>query len=238
MPSILLLLAALIAFLPHTGFLPASTQSLITSTEKTTTYDLVSAKTSYISTTGFTTDQTPLDLTPRGIGFVAPNGKCAQFSLPLTVTTGTRLNMAMTSSEPANLYLLRNYTFQSSPNQCNIVGDLVLSETNFTAYTLHWTAPENGTFYLIFTGPTTIIVLMDHGSTKPDPEIANITYATTEISSWVDSSIITTTYTTTTPLASAFILQGFTDYATPIALGILIATLAMILLRMRTRRRT
>jgi len=238
MPCFLLILSALIAFLPHSGLIPASTQSFIASGEQTTTYEVISAQTSYVSTTGFIIDQTPLDLTARGIGFVAPKGKCAQFEVPLTVTAGTRLNMAMTSTEPSNLYLLRTYAFQSSPNKCQILGDVLFSETNFTAYNLHWTAPENGTIYLTFTGPTTVIIVMDHGSTKPDPEMGNITYATTETSSLIDASTLTTTYTTTTPIATAFLLQGLADYAIPIGIGILIAALIMILQSARKRRRT
>ena len=168
--SLLLILAPFAGLLPFSGLLPSSTQiqTFVTTTDtKTLNNNVVSTETYFGSTSGFTTIQSPLALAPRGIGFIAPEGKCAQFSLPISVISGTTLNVAMTSSKPANLYLLPTYTYQLSLDGCSIIGNTILSENNFTTYRLHWTAPENGTFYFIFTGPTTIIILMDRGSTKP-----------------------------------------------------------------------
>jgi hypothetical protein len=233
--GVLLLLAPFAGLLPFSGLLTSTPQTLAITEAKTVTYSEVSQQTYFGSTIGMTTAQSPLNFPPRGIGFIAPPGKCAQFSLPLSVTLGTTLNVAMTSSKPANLYLLPTYTFQTSPDGCNIIGNIILSEINFTAYQLHWTAPENGTFYVIFTGPTTIIILMDHGSTKPVQQMANITYASsTETSSWVSSS--TVTLTTTIPIASPFYLQSSKNYVIPIGVGILILTITT-LLALRRRRK-
>jgi hypothetical protein len=235
--GVLLLLAPFAGLLPFSGLLPSSTQTFVTTDTKTLNYNVASTETYFGSTSGITTIQSPLNLPPRGIGFIAPEGKCAQFSVPISITSGTTLNLAMTSSKPANLYLLPGYTFQPSPDGCNIIGNTILSETNFTAYNLHWTAPENGTFYLIFTGPTTIIILMNDGSTKPIQQMANVTYASsTETTSWSDPSTSTTIYTITTPVASPLYLRSVAKYALPIEVGLLILTITTIALTLHRRR--
>jgi hypothetical protein len=149
-----------------------------------------------------------MNLPPKGIGFMAPKGKCSQDTLPVPVTSGTILNLEVTSTNPANLYLLPTYVFQTSPNGCTLVGSALLSVSNFTAYTMRWTAPEDGTFYILLTGPNTIIILNDQGSTKPVEQDASITYATSTETNFNDySSTSTTTYTTTTIDAQPFYLQ-------------------------------
>ena len=234
----LLLLAPFAGLLPFSGLLASTPRTIATTEAITATFNDVSLQTYFGSTIGTTTAGSPLNIPPRGIGLIAPKGKCAEFSLPVSVTSGSTLSVAMTSSEPANLYLLPTYTFQASPNGCSISGNTILSETNFTAYKLNWTAPENGTVYLIFTGPTTVIILMDHGSTRPVQEMANITYASsTETSSWVYSSTTTTIYTITTPTAPSYYLPNFTNYAAPIEVGILILTLTITALAVHRRHR-
>ena len=234
----LLLLAPFAGLLPFSGLLSSTPATSATTQAQTVTYNDTTLQTYFASTIGTTTAQSPFSFPPRGIGLIAPKGKCAEFSLPVSVTSGTTLSLAMTSTEPANLYLLPTYTFQTSPDGCSITGNTILSETNFTAYKLHWTAPENNTFYLIFTGPTTVIILMDHGSTKPVQEMANVTYASsTETSSWVYSSTTTTIYTITTPTAPSYYLPSFTNYAAPIEIGILILTLAITALAVHRKRK-
>ena len=221
----LLLIVPFVTVLPFSGLISLGTRSLVTTNQKTITYNQTSEETYFASTSGLTTGQSPLNLAPRGIGFVAPVGKCAHFSVPVTVTSGTTLNLAMTSTNPANFYLLPTYTIQASPDGCGISGDPILSETNFTAYQLHWTAPENNTYYLIFTGPSTIIILMNDGSTKPVQEMANITYAsTTETISWAASSTITNTYTTTTAVTPNFYVDNASTHTMAIEVAILILT--------------
>jgi len=238
--SVLLLALPLASILPFSGLIPLGTHSILTTDQKTITYSQSSEETYFASTSGFITGQSPLNLAPRGIGFMAPPGKCAHFSIPVTVTSGTTLNLAMTSTNPANFYLLPGYTLQASPDACGITGNPILSETNFTAYQLHWTAPENNTYYLIFTGPSTIIILMDHGSTRPVQQVANITYAsTTQTISWASSSTITATYTTTTPNTPNFYLNNAATHVTPVEVAILILTFTIpigifVVLRRRT----
>lgn len=238
--GLLLILAPFAGLLPFSALLSSSTQTLVTTIDtKTLNYNVVSTETYFGSTSGFTTIQSPLVLAPRGIGFIAPKGKCAQFSLPVSVISGTTLNVAMTSSKPANLYLLPTYTFQLSLDGCGIIGNTILAENNFTSYRLHWTAPENGTFYLIFTGPTTIIILMDRGSTKPVQQIANITYAaSTETTSWIDTSTSATTYTITTPVTSPLYLQSAGKYSLPIEVNLLILTITSGALVLQRKRKT
>jgi hypothetical protein len=112
------------------------------------------------------------------------------------------------STNPANLYLLPTYVFQISPNGCNLLGSAILSASNFTAYTMHWTSPEDGAFYILLTGPNTIIILNDQGSTYPVKLIAKIAYATSTETNFNDySSTITTTYTSTTTDTKPLYLQ-------------------------------
>ena len=227
---------AIILLSPITAMLPnitnpgsATSSTSVISNETTLTYTTTSMKTYFKSTSGTTTAQSSAVFPPRGIGFVAPKGRCAQFSLPVSVTLGTTLNVQMMSNLPTNLYLLPAYVFQVSPNGCIITGNVILSESNFTAYTLHWSAPEDGTFYLIFTAPTTVLILMDHGSTKPVQERANITIATsTETSDWLYSATTTQTYTTTTT-PEPFYLKPSEQYGSLVGVVILLLGITLML---------
>ena len=226
----LILLSPITAILPtiKSAATPASGTSVV-SNETTLTYATTSMKTYFTSTSGTTTAQVPSAFPARGIGFIAPKGRCAQFSLPVSITAGATLNVQMTSNLPTNLYLLPTYVFQVSPNGCIITGNLMLSESNFTAYTLHWSAPEDGTFYFIFTAPTTVLILMDHGSTKPVTQMANITVATsTETSDWPYSVTAAQTYTTTTT-AEPFYLKPSEQYGPLIGVIILLLSIALML---------
>ena len=168
---------------------------------------------------------------------MAPKGKCSQYTLPVTVTSGSILNLKMTSTNPANLYLLPTYTFQTSPNGCSLVGGALLTASNFTAYTLRWTAPEDGVFYILFTGSTTVIMLDDGGSTHPVKQNATITYATSTETNLKDySSTSTTTYTTTSIDAQPLYLQPPTLTSLEIV-GLLIAVLGITLVAVFRRRR-
>jgi len=227
----IILLSPITAMLPNMINLGSATSNTsVVSNETTLTYTTTSIRTYFKSTSGSTTVQLPAAFPPRGIGFVAPKGRCAEFSLPVSVTLGTTLNVQMTSNLPTNLYLLPTYVFQVSSNGCVITGNVILSESNFTAYTLHWSSPEDGTFYFIFTAPTTVLLLMDHGSTKPVTQMANITVATsTETSDWLNSMTATQTYTTTTT-PEPFYLQPSQQYAPLVGVIILLLSTTLILL--------
>lgn len=226
----IILLSPLTAVLPNiTNVGSATSSTSVVSNETTLTFTTTSMKTYFKSTSGTTTAQLPAAFPSRGIGFVAPKGRCAQFSLPVSAMSGTTLNVQMTSNLPTNFYLLPAYVFQVSPNGCIITGDVILSESNFTAYTLHWSAPQDGTFYLIFTAPTTVLILMDYGSTKPVPQTANITIATsTETIDWPYSVTTAQTYTITTT-AEPFYLQPSGQYG-PLVGVILLLSITLILL--------
>jgi hypothetical protein len=227
----IILLSPIMAMLPNVTNLGSATSSTsVVSNETTLTYTTTSMKTYFKSTSGSTTVQLPAVFPPRGIGFIAPKGRCSEFSLPVSVTLGTTLNVQMTSNLPTNLYLLPTYVFQVSPNGCVITGNVILSVSNFTAYTLHWSAPQDGTFYFIFTAPTTVLLLMDHGSTKPVTQMANMTVATsTETSDWPNSMTATQTYTTTTT-PEPFYLQPSQQYAPLLGVIILLLSTTLILL--------
>lgn len=168
------------------------------SAETTVTYTSASTSTDFGSTVGPTLALTSLNLPGRVVGFVAPPGKCSQYTLPVTVTNGTVLSLRVTSSNPANIYLLTTYMFQASANGCGLSVPALLTELNFTAYALHWVAPANGTFYIVLTGPTTLIMLTDQGSSTPVYEMENMTYAMSTQTSFQDYSATSTlTYTTT-----------------------------------------
>jgi hypothetical protein len=227
----IILLSTITAMHPNMTTLGSATSSTsVVSNETTLTYTTTSMKTYFKSTSGTTTAQLAAAFPAKGIGFVAPKGQCAQFSLPVSVTSGTTLNVQMTSNLPTNLYLLPKYVFQVSPNGCIITGNVILSESNFTAYALHWSAPEDGTFYLIFTAPTTVLILMDHGSTKPITQRTNITIATsTETSDWLYSATTTQAYTTTTT-PEPFYLQPSEQYGSFVGVIILLLSITLILL--------
>jgi len=224
---LLIFLSPLTALLPFTGFTSPANPIAHVTAEATATYTSTSMKTYFGSTTGPTVVQEPVNFSSRVIGFIAPKGKCAQFSLPVTVTLNTTLNVQMASNNPANFYLLPSYVLQPSSNSCGIVGNAILTALNFTQYVLHWTAQADGTIYFIFTGPTTVIMLTDHGSVKPVLQTGNVTFATsTETNVQVYSQTGTTIYknTATPPLY----LQLAAQYA-PLG-GIIIALLSAILI--------
>jgi len=176
--------------------------------ETTMTYTVAVMRTYFGSTKATALVQVPMDLPPKGIGFLAAKGKCGQYVLPFTVTNGTALILKITSTNPANLYLLPTYTFQTSPNGCSLLGSAVLAANNFTAYTMHWVAPEESTFYILFTGPTTVIILKDQGSTHPVIQDTTTTYATSTETNFNEySSTSTTTYTTATTSTHPLYLQ-------------------------------
>lgn len=200
----LILLSPLTVMLPIINSTSVGQATYVTSEQTTQTYTSMTFNVSFKSTTGTATIQTPTSLPSKGIGFMAPKGKCSQYTLPVTVKSGTTLNLELTSTNPANLYLLPTYTFQTSPDGCNLIGSALLTEKNFTAYTFHWTAAEDGTIYLLLTGPTTIIILTDHGSTEPVKQLATITYASTEtnFNLYSTTNFVTYTRTTTNPVGS------------------------------------
>lgn len=190
-----ILASPLTALLPFTGIGSNNSNAPVTSAA-TLTYTSTSMKTDFGSTIGPTFMEEPVSFPPRVIGFIAPKGKCAQFSLPVTVASNTTLNVEFSSNNPANFYLLPAYTAQASSNTCIVIGDVILSALNFTKFTLHWTAQADGTFYFIFTGPTAVIVLADRGSMKPAPKTGIVTFATsTETNLQVYPETTTTTYT-------------------------------------------
>jgi hypothetical protein len=169
----------------------------------TATYTSTALDTSVVSTTGNMVVQIPLSIPPKGVGFMAPNGKCSQFIMSVTVKSGTNLNLEFTSANPANLYLLPTETYQTSANGCSLIGNSLLTENNFTAYTLQWTATENSTVYLLLTGPCTIIILSDHGSTQAVQQLATTTYANTQTNLNLYSSATIANYTTSTTIPTS-----------------------------------
>lgn len=83
---------------------------------------------------------------------------------------------------------------------------------------------------MIFTAPTTVLILLDHGSTKPVAERANITIATgTETSDWLYSATTTQAYTTTTT-PEPFYLQPSEQYGLFVGVIILLLSITLILL--------
>ena len=233
----LILLTPLTITLPLTSLASNAPTTYTTSAETTITTTSIALQTYFGSTEGAELVQVPMNLPPKGIGFIAPKGKCSEDTLPVPVTAGTILNLEVTSTNPANLYLLPTYVFQTSPNGCNLLGSALLSASNFTAYTVHWTAPEDGTFYILLTGPNTIIILNDQGSTKPVEQDASITYATSTETNFNDySSTSTATYTTTTINAHPLYLQPPTLSSLEIV-ALLIACLGITLVAVFSRRR-
>jgi hypothetical protein len=171
--------------------------SFVTSERTTTaTYTSTVLDTTLVSTTAYTVVQRPLNISPQGVGFMAPKGKCGQDTIPLTVKSGTTLNLELTSTNPANLYIIPSDTYQTSSNGCDLTGSSLLLANNFTDYTLHWTATGDGTVYLLLTGPNTIIILRDLGSSESVQEFA--TYTRTDTSLSFHSSTNIANYTTTT----------------------------------------
>jgi hypothetical protein len=199
----LILLSPLTMVLPIMNSTSITSSTYVTSEPTTWTNTSMDFETYFASTTGLTTVQTPINIPPKGIGFMAPKGKCSQYTLPVTVKSGTNLNLELSSTNPANLYLLPTPAFQMSQDGCRLIGGALIAKNNFTAYTMHWTAAEDGTLYLLLTGPTTIIILMDHGSTEPVKQVATVTYASTRTNLKLYSSTNFTNYTTTTTVSRA-----------------------------------
>ncbi len=232
----LFLLSPLTITIPLTTLTSIHSTSYKTSEETTVTATSVVLRTYFGSTQGTTIVQAPMNLSPRVIGFVAPKGKCSQFVLPVSVTSGSILNLKMTSNNPANLYLLPTYTFQTSTDGCNLVGSALFTASNFTAYTLRWTAPMGGVFYLLLTGPTTIIMLSDGGSTHPVKQNGTVTFATSTETNLIDyASTSTTTYTATTVNKGPLYLQPPTLPSLELV-GVLIVCLGLILVVASRRR--
>jgi hypothetical protein len=220
----LLLLSPLTIALPFMSALNSSSTNTYTSLEEQTlTHTSTTTQTYYGSTTGMALVQTPLDLSAKVVGFMAPKGKCSQYIYPVIAPSGSTLNIRVTSTNPANLYLLPTYTYQTSADGCELTApttDLVF-QSNFTDYTLRWTAPEGGTFYIILTGPTTVIMLTDAGSSQPVKELANMTYAMsteTSFQNYAVTSQSVLTYTTTSN-------QPLNTHQRPTAWGLEILTL-------------
>jgi hypothetical protein len=232
----LILLTPLTILLPFSNSMPVTTTSYVTSERTTTaTYTSTAFDTSFVSTTGTMMVQNPMSIHPQAVGFMAPKGKCSQFTMPLTVKPGTNLNLELTSENPANLYLLSTNTFQTSPDGCALIGNSLLAEYNFTAYTLQWTASEGGTVYLLLTGPNTIIILRDHGSTESVQQLATVTYANTETNLNLYSLTSIANYTTATTSASQPSLPP--PLGSEVSLvAFLIALLGPILLLVSTKR--
>ena len=193
----LILLTPLTILVPFSNSLPVTTTYVTSERTATATYTSTVFATSFISTTGTMAVQIPVSIPSQGVGFMAAKGKCSQFTMPLAVNAGTNLNLELTSTNPANLYLLPTNQFQTSPNGCNVIGSSLMSENNFTAYTLQWTATENGTVYLLLTGPNTVIILRDDGSKESVEQLATTTYASTETNLNLYSSVDIANYTTT-----------------------------------------
>jgi hypothetical protein len=202
------MLLALVLLSPRTILVPFASSAAVTTTyvtyEGTTTvsYTSTAFDTSFVSTSQTMTLQAPMSIHSQGVGFMATKGKCGQFTLPLTVKSGAKLNLEFTSTNPANLFLLPTSQFQSSPNGCTLIGSSLLAKDNFTAYTMHWNVTGDGTLYLLLTGPNTIIILRDHGSTAPVEQFGAMTYAITETNLKVYTSTNRATYTATTTIAS------------------------------------
>jgi hypothetical protein len=225
---VLLILLSPLAFLvPFSNSSPATSMTYTVAERTTTaTYTSTALDTSVASTTGNMVVQIPLSIPPKGVGFMAPKGKCSQFIMSVTVKSGTTLNLELTSANPANLYLLPTETYQASANGCDLIGNSLLAENNFTAYTLQWTATENSTVYLLLTGPSTIIILCDHGSTQAVQQLATTTYAITGTNLNVYSSATIANYTQSTTILTS--PQFY--YLAPQRLGLsLIAFIAAIL---------
>ena len=232
---LLILLSPLTILLPFSNPVRVTTTTYVTSERTTTaTYTSTAFDTSFVSTTGTMMVQTPMSIPPQGVGFMAPKGKCSQFTMPLTVKNGTTLNLELTSENPANLYLLPTNTFQTSPDGCALIGTSLLTENNFTAYTLQWTATEGSTVYILLTGPNTIIILRNHGSTESVQQLATVTYASTETNLNLYSSTNIANYTTATASASQPFLTPLVSEVSFVAF--LIALLGPIILLASTKR--
>ena len=131
------------------GLRNVSTQ--VTADESTLAYTNTLLHTYYGASNGTTVAETAVSFPERVIGFMAPRGLCGFFSLPVSVKSGMLLNVEMTANNPVNFYLLSDYPSVGS-GSCKVSSNPIVAEDNFTDFTLHWTAPEDGIFYFIFTG--------------------------------------------------------------------------------------
>lgn len=212
------------------GLKNVSTQ--VTTDESTLAYTNTLMHTYYGASNGTTVAQTAVSFPARVIGFMAPRGLCGFFSLPVPVKSGTLLTVEMTANNPVNFYLLSDYP-SSGSGSCKVSSNPIVAENNFTDFTLHWTAPEDGIFYFVFTGPTGVILLADHGSVRPVEQSATITYPTsieTMLSTYSTTTTVSSTVTITTPLY----LQATSQYGLLI-IGVLIALLAIALIALARR---
>ncbi|MGA3407143.1 MAG: hypothetical protein ABSD49_15550 [Candidatus Bathyarchaeia archaeon] len=212
------------------GLKNVSTQ--VTTDESTLAYTNTLMHTYYGASNGTTVAQTAVSFPARVIGFMAPRGLCGFFSLPVPVKSGTLLTVEMTANNPVNFYLLSDYP-SSGSGSCKVSSNPIVAENNFTDFTLHWTAPEDGIFYFVFTGPTGVILLADHGSVRPVEQSATITYPTsieTMLSTYSTTTTVSSAVTITTPLY----LQATSQYGLLI-IGVLIALLAIALIALARR---
>jgi hypothetical protein len=207
----------------------------VTTDESTLAYTNTLLHTYYGASNGTTVAETAVRFPERVIGFMAPRGLCGFFSLPVSVKSGMLFNVEMTANNPVNFYLFSDYPSVGS-GSCKVSSNPIVAEGNFTDFTLHWTAPEDGIFYFIFTGPTAVILLIDHGSVGSVEQSATITYPTsieTMLSTYATTATISSTVTITTP----FYLRTTSQYGLLI-IGVIIASLVLLLTMIAFARRT
>ena len=212
------------------GLKNVSTQ--VTTDESTLAYTNTLLHTYYGASNGTTVAQTAVSFPARVIGFMAPRGLCGFFSLPVPVKSGTLLTVEMTANNPVNFYLLSDYPSNGS-GSCKVSSNPIVAENNFTDFTLHWTVPEDGIFYFVFTGPTAVILLADHGSVRPVEQSATITYPTS-IETMLSTHSTTTTVSSTVTITTPLYLQATSQYGLLI-IGVLIALLAIALIALARR---
>ncbi len=198
----LILLSPVTLLLPFSNSAPVATTYVTSERTATVTYTSTAFETTVDSTTGTVMLQSPLSIPPQVVGFMTPKGRCSQDIIPLNVNVGSNLNLELTSTNPANLYLLSTAQYQTSPNGCDLIGSSLLAENNFTSYTLKWSATEDSEVYLLLTGPNTIIMLRNHGSIESLKQLATVTRTSTEANLNVYSLTKVANYTTSTTSAS------------------------------------
>jgi hypothetical protein len=203
-----------------------------TTIEMTLTYGSANMRTYFESSIGTTLAGQPLNLPTRVIGFMTPAGKCSVYSLPVTVTSGTILSMKITANNHVNLYLFSDFPPGGWPTVCKEKGGM-LNVDNFTDYTLRWTAPKNGTFYLVFTGPTAIILLTDVGSIKPIEQTATMTVPMGTETKFTLSTLTTAATSTMTISTPLYIQTTSLDGALIVGTVIAILVVALVLLSKR-----
>ena len=116
---VFLILLSPMAVLPLAQVIgPSTTSTEVKSFDNTLTYTSSNVQTQYGTTQAMISAETAFSFQPEVIGVMAPQGKCAVFSLPVTVKSGTSLNIEMTSNQPANFYLFPSYPSAGWPSQC------------------------------------------------------------------------------------------------------------------------